>query len=268
MLNHPSKINSNFPFQASKVDAAESVTFEQQNTSSVSDEHTSSVDSDDTLVELPDRDTDAGKMLQTFLDLMQDEKGRKLFTRMLRQAKIENVRPIYWSKRARAPYYRRRFAEEIKSVIDRLLDDKRDKIFLYASFPTLSKNSLYLKIHQAFLFLVEEMDDEKMTYRNAKDNIAITKESTGILLTWVPNSPALTTAEDAKDNLIRNEWKNQLDKFLEQAEQGEKLSLTGLHLTQDDLDTLDISLCQLKNFAYKLSPREIHVLRLKDVQNV
>lgn len=201
-------------------------------------------------------------LLDSFKDLISDERGRRLFLRMLQTAKLENIRPIAWSKASNATYYRKRYAEELKEVIDAMILDSEDRLLRFTSFPQLSKKSLYIKVNQSFLYLVNEMDTEDSRYRTAKENICITRESEGVRLSWAKSTDSISNAEIVKPKQEEKTWKIQLDKFLEDGKPNTKLHISGLMLTDEEVTDVVTSLNQLKNVVHIITRAEIKVVKL------
>src|SRR5205814_4602866 len=87
------------------------------------------------------------ELLQAFQSLVKTPEGQKLFVQKLNQANNTIIQ-----RRANTmPYYREKFAKELKITIDEMLNDKKNRIYLFKNFKSISRNSLYLRVHQAFL---------------------------------------------------------------------------------------------------------------------
>lgn len=207
---------------------------------------------------------DKAELLDLVTKLIEDPKGRQAFVRMLKKSKEEKIRPSHWSKAANSPYYRHRFAEEIKIVVDEVLLSKKPKIWLFKEFEgKLSRKSLYLKINQAFLYLVEEMDDEAGTYKTAKENITITRENTGIQMAIAAHTESLTTPSDASSINKSLDWKVKLDKFLEEGAVNVKFEITKLNLSDEDVTNTTSALTALGgNVAFIVKNDSIKVVKL------
>lgn len=79
-------------------------------------------------------------------------------------------KPKNWGRRTNAPYFRERYALELRAILDGMLLEYEhgthsNKIFRYIDYPELSHNSLYLKINQSKLYLLEVLDDDKKYFR-------------------------------------------------------------------------------------------------------
>src|SRR5437762_1668188 len=105
------------------------------------------------------------ELLQAFKDLMGTDKGKQIITR---GNKVESSTPkilsnlpstqeVIIKRRLTLPYYRERFALEIKEAIDAMLEDGKNRVYKFSDFKHISKTSLYLRIHQSYLYLTDNL---------------------------------------------------------------------------------------------------------------
>jgi hypothetical protein len=209
---------------------------------------------------------DAQKLLEGILELMKDPNGRRLFLRMITVAKMDNVRPVHWSKAANAPYYRQKYAEELRPTIDEIFETKKDRIFLYAEYPNISRKTLQLKCFQAFDFLVREMDTPEAKYRTARENIIITKEKQGIRLSWAEKSrlglaePVLNN-NDAFLKLMRD-----VEKFVDEEPEGSVFERKDLQLSEDEIERLKLMTQSSISLRSIVEYNRIKILKLTAAQ--
>jgi len=173
-------------------------------------------------------------------------------------------RPAGQSKSTIQPYYKERFALEMKSIIETVEQMGQDAIILYADYPDLSKLSVYLRVNQGFRFLVDNLDfDPPNRFRALKDKLKITREKAGIRISFTrltTDKPLTAKKVIAKeDNLA---WQDKLEEFLGNSKPGDTFEQNDLSLTQEQIDTLEISMSQLENFLCKISPTNIKILHV------
>lgn len=76
---------------------------------------------------------------------------------------ISSPRPVGWSHRSKASYFKKVYAEEIKEHIDQQIATGKDLIFRYATWCEklgVSERTLYTRINQSILFLVQRLDPD------------------------------------------------------------------------------------------------------------
>lgn len=215
--------------------------------------------------DIKEQPQDIQNIFEGFSKLIKEEKGRRLFMRMLRMSNQENTKPLNWSKRANAPYYRKKFADDLKLDLDKMLQDKEPIIYLYAE-TKLSRKSLQLKIHQSFMFLIEEMDTEDFKYRGARENIAITTEKTGIQLTWVGLHSSSRAVKVAFGDTTSLQVQKDLDDFLENGKRGTKFERASLQLNKEEVAQLEASMLDIEGIRYQVSSDRIKIMKLTEEQ--
>lgn len=84
--------------------------------------------------------------------------------------------------KTRAPYYKHKYALQLKTLLDQMIVDGQDRVLLYKDYPNLTKTSLYNRINQSFQYVVNEMDAPDKTYSILKMTLIIKGERSGIRL--------------------------------------------------------------------------------------
>ena len=207
---------------------------------------------------------DALKNIQDLFKKVDKEKLAKLLA-----DRGDTKKPNNWSSLTNAPYYRERFALELKVVLDEMIQEAEanifeDREFFYSSFPTLSHNTLYLRVNQSKLYLVNKLDSENK-YKRFLELVAITREKSGIRLSY--NRDVLHPAVPLKANKVMPieqqtiTWKVKLDEFLSSDKAG-VFELDKLALDDDDIEVITNSLSQLNNVIYSIKNDKIRIVRL------
>jgi len=167
----------------------------------------------------------------------------------------------------RMPYYRKRFALQIQTIIDQMIAEHKtgvheDRFFAYAAYENvLSKNSLYLKINQSLLYLRCELDPTGI-YGEFYEMIMIKRMEDGIRLTYQRDIIEGKEADLVATKVLPLEeqkvvYRTQIDKFIEEGKAGEQLIITKLHLSQEEIDNIEASICQLDNIVSKIHANRI-----------
>jgi len=107
-------------------------------------------------------------------------------------------KPKNWGRRTNAPYFRERYALELKAILDGMMleyqhDTHSPKIFRYIDYPELSHNSLYLKINQSKLYLIEFLDSEKIYSRFLQLLLIKRYRNKGIVLEYADDAKKKST---------------------------------------------------------------------------
>lgn len=176
-------------------------------------------------------------------------------------------RPVGWSRRSNAPYYKEVYATALKGQIDQMLADRQDRVFPYAQFPQHSKETLYLRINQALRYLLDFLDDEHKTYSKWNEMVAITRErGRGIRISYRPEfrdsglNAFVAVPVEQKSHVPT--WKQKVDDYLENGSPADKpLHLTGLCLTVEQLADLKTSMKGLDSVMFSATAQEIKIIK-------
>lgn len=202
-------------------------------------------------------------------------------------------RPASWSRRANAPYYRERYALEVKHILDEMIlsgenGDKEPRLIKYTDYPEISHTTLYLKINQAMLYLLEKMDTEDKMYAAFRQIISISRvRSIGIKFAYnhevtdkplsafkissshIPQEkPKVVERKDA--NLVPDkpaltqDWKATLHAFVEKAEVGQTLKLNGLSLTMEDGEYIKGAVPDSSCILYKATVESLFCVKMTE----
>ena len=206
-------------------------------------------------------------------------------------------RPLTWSKRANVPYYKARYALEIKHIFDEMIlaaedGDKEPRIIKYVDYPEVSHTTLYLKINQSLLYLLEKMDEAGI-YSNFRQLVQISRvRSVGIKFSLVhalDNKPLsafkISSANIPKEKPLERirevisdtpkvleapnlneDWKAALHAFVEKAEPGQTFKSNNLSLTMEDGEYIKQMIPDDKCIIYKASAESLFLLKLTPEQ--
>lgn len=169
-------------------------------------------------------------------------------------------------KRARVlgSYYKREAALELIPTLDAMIDDKKAKRFRYERFAHLSKKSLYLKINQSWLFIIDYMDDDKRYLKlRQQTKISEDKDIGVTILFRAPGGEAGMVAESPEDGetSFTPKWRKDLEKYIKEGKADEMFHKKNLALTAEDIDWVYSSLGGLDGIVFKVNPREIRVIK-------
>lgn len=201
---------------------------------------------------------------------------RDLFNRVPNDRRKEifeepNKRPTNWSRKSNAPYYKERYALQLRSVLDEMIQEHYKNIhttrYFYYKEANLSKNSMYLMIRQSLMFLLDQMDPDRV-YKRFSELIKIEKEETGIRISYCDDIEQLADSPLNKVVVIEDQTEQEItvqariEEFLENAKPGEKFELTRLQLDNEIVENLRLSVSQLKDIVASITRTNIRLIKL------
>lgn len=108
---------------------------------------------------------------------------RTIFTdKVVQQKMVESVvhnRPLGWSRKSQATYYKEPYALELKKALDIMMETNKEFCFGYAWFEKtfgLGKDSLYLRVYQSMRYLLERLDPDKIYTRFWEEKVEMHRE--------------------------------------------------------------------------------------------
>ena len=170
------------------------------------------------------------------------------------------------------PYYKEEFALQLKPVLDEMLEQQDvNRVFNYSNFPTITAQTLYLRITQSWLWLSRHHPN-KEAYARLRGQCEVRRRSDGIVIFRRSNdsmdSSMKTHMQAATETAFKGQrgWKNDVEKFLEEGEAGTKLKLENLSLSGEDIALLETQLSNLQNIRSIIRHDRIVVMKLTEEQ--
>lgn len=202
-----------------------------------------------------------------------EERLKQVFANPQTAAAVADVlvrnKPPGWSRRSCAPYYKERYALEMKDVLDGMMADRKDRVYRYDEFLAkfgVSKESLYLRVNQSLRYLLENMDDDDHTYGRFQEMITITRErNIGICIRFIPEfregDISNFKPESVRPKDEAPKWKQRIDDYLEDGEVGQPLLVDNLCLTPDEIATMKASFGGVKGLIYNVTSKSIKLVK-------
>lgn len=177
---------------------------------------------------------------------------------------VMRKRPIGWSKRSFATYYSNLHATWLKKSLDEMIESRQDIVFRYDT-ARMSANSLYLRVNQAFLFLLENMDSEGK-YAKLRTEVRVRREKgVGVIFEFdeVLRNPDDVGAEKiVKEVANQPKWRDKMDDYLESpSTAGTPFFQDGLVLTLEEIQELKDELGGLKNLICDVTSRHVKIIK-------
>lgn len=212
----------------------------------------------------PETDTLA-KMQELVAPLTNPELRKKLYAAVDGEPPHKTSSPnreAHWNRRTVMSYYKEPFAKELQVVLDGMLLDEEDREFRFVDFPRYTKNTLYAKINQSWLYLVDCLDPDKK-YVALRQRTEIKTTKTGIRIKFTtPGSEIPLHAVKVEKEVFTHKWKDKFDDFVENGKIGEKLHLTKLSLSEEDIQDLKMSLYSIDSILHRITTSEIKLIKI------
>lgn len=176
-------------------------------------------------------------------------------------------KPQGWAKKSNAPYYKEDYGLIAKEAANEMLKTRNDCVYFYSDWPRMSANTVYLMVNQSIRFLVENLDDDKLTYSKWYTIVNVTKErGVGVRISFDENHRGDSTMAFVKPKSIVGKelaptWKQELDEYLDDDRRTNPLNISGLCLTPDEIKSLRDSLTPLANIIFEVTAFEITIIK-------
>lgn len=143
-------------------------------------------------------------------------------------------RPPTWSSKSNASYYQDKYASILKKSLQKMDPAKGDLLIRAKDF-RISRRSLRELINQAWRYLIER-DDESLKWKELRSEVEVAISPEGVILRWKRNAKINVEEEFVAHKQVDDyEWKKELDEFIANAEDGKKLVITELNLTEEQI---------------------------------
>ena len=174
-------------------------------------------------------------------------------------------KPIGWSHKSYAPYYKRAYADWIKKDIDEMISTRNTIVYPYDKWPKIKGNGLYLRVNQALLFLLEpknEMDSDGK-YAKFREQVSIRRErGKGIIIEFDEVLEGSSRAEMIMSDRDKPKWKLKMDEWLESnAVNQPPFYQKNLLLTPEEVEEIKSELEGLTNIIHDITSREIKIIK-------
>lgn len=199
--------------------------------------------------------------------LEQDIKNNPAAAKIALDILARGKRPPGWSKRSSSPYYNERAANELKVSLDDMLENGQDMLFPINDGRQRSIHSLYLRINQAFRFLMDYKDPNGI-YAQLNERIRIRRMfGIGVKLELIDGADAvgLPRAKVARNPINRLSWKDAVESYIENAKVGDDpLLIENIVLMPSQIQELKDSMLGISGFIYSVTAKSIKIVRIND----
>lgn len=170
----------------------------------------------------------------------------------------DNIRkPSSWGKTTNSPYYRKAYAIWLRPLLDRLKDNTNIEVKLDPRKFNLTRKSLWLRIIQAWLYLIDRMDTPDEIYLKLRNKVQVKQEGSYVTIRWKLRHTLAARGLDKDAEFIprmedtgkiRN-WRDTIFKFIDDSNEGDTLALDSVALTKEDQAWIFNTIYDLDGFA-------------------
>jgi hypothetical protein len=206
---------------------------------------------------------DATEVLRTFQQIV--AKNPDKFAKLMSGDADDPKRPKNWSRLANAPYYKHRFALDMKVIYDQMMADMTDREFKFKEFPDISRQTLYLRVNQSRRYLVDKLDPTGI-YTAFNECVTVTREETGIRIN-IHRDVQLGAEKKVgfmPDKVVARElqWRGKMDEWMEGSQPDDRFEQKELSLSDEQVQELRLELDQLEGIAASVTNSSVKILRL------
>ena len=205
---------------------------------------------------MSDTNTSDAKLIETLreisIQINRDPTAKARFMRVLVGDNTpENIAraAIAGNARNNMPYYREHFAQELLPILDGMIADRRTRAFRYDNFPGIRPRSLYLKVYQSFLYVVDMLDTEDAKYLKLHNETEVTKRRDSVQIRFIEMDRIPLRADTVDEGITKKDWRNKVDQFVDHGKAGEVLLIEKISLSDEEVQDLKDSLLQIPDAA-------------------
>lgn len=176
-------------------------------------------------------------------------------------------KPQGWSRRSNAPYYKERYALQLKEVLDAMIEDHQVRLYRYSEWPGMSPQSLYLRINQSIRYLCDCMDTPEHKYARFCETLVLSRERNIGVRIEIRNGLETSDHVFAPSSVVPQyeapRWRQKIETWLEEAEpEHGPLLIENLMLSPDEVRELKLQFAGLQNVQVSITATTIKLLKV------
>lgn len=174
------------------------------------------------------------------------------------------LRQVIMNRRGELSYYSEDYAMALKPYLDNI-DNANPVLFLRSSFSNIAVRTIYLRVYQAWLWLIDHHPD-KAKYLELRSRYVIQQNKHDVRIAAKRTAPAELFGKvqsDAYDDVLPIQ--NKIDEFLrkEMTQEMEIFEQKNMSLSPESMDLILDSLTGLDGIIAKVEPNCVKILRKK-----
>ena len=173
---------------------------------------------------------------------------------------VVRKRPLGWSRKSYATYFREEYALQMKRELDSLISSRTAKLFPYEHFPNMSSTSLYLRINQSVRYVLEFLDPDGR-YAKLWSEVRTEKvKGRGVVIKFRDFVTDDLKGEDFVAKADKVKWKQKIDLYLE-GDEMKPLHIDHLLLSSSEIDEVKAELDGVEGIQFSVSSKEIKIVK-------
>lgn len=181
---------------------------------------------------------------------------------------VIHSKPLGWKRRSNAPYYKERYAAELKEVVDAMIKDRRDRFYPYEMAKKtlgIEKGTLFLRIYQAHRYLLDYMDTPDKLYAKFFETVTIQRRrGTGVVIAFAPgfaegNGKLEPLPADSKNTT----WRDKMEDWVENSQPGdEPFFQDKLVLSPDEISDLKATFIGIPGIISSITSSHVKLVKI------
>lgn len=171
-----------------------------------------------------------------------------------------NLRKMLVTRRADQPYYNERSGLALKPILDSIIETRNAYELRLADNPRLTVRTLYLKVYQAWLWLIDNHTDRDK-YAQLKAECQIQQRpNSGVRIIYRVGAIVGSAVLPELDDL--NKLQNKITKFIEEPIETDKMfEQDKLSLNPEQIELLSTSLRSIPDVRFNITASKVKILR-------
>jgi len=193
--------------------------------------------------------------------------------------RLTRKKPLNASANSNYPYYKESYGRQMAKDIDRMIETKEPILYRYdkhcAPEAGISIATLYLKINQSILFVLENLD-KTGRYQEWRDVVEVRcKKGLGVHIGFTRQfkDEAINTPDDLHADFLAASnphevepenipsWKRKMNDWLE-SEDDRPFHMTKLALSEDDIRKIKMELATLSGIEFDIKSGSVSIVKM------
>ena len=179
-------------------------------------------------------------------------------------------RPLGWSRKSNAPYYKEMYAEQVRDDIDKMVESGNPICYRYAKWcnedTNMSKQTLYNRINQSIRYLIEQLDMPDRKYRKWYETVHVERVSgVGVTITFIVglHDKQSFRADEVQPRDNMPQWQRRMEDWLE-SDSIKPFCEEGLCLSPEQIAELTTNLSNLTNVQASVKCESVKIIRINE----
>ncbi len=174
---------------------------------------------------------------------------------------VVRKRPIGWGRKSYSTYYRQEYAEQMKKELDSIIETKKGKLFPYDRFPSMSSQSLYLRINHSIHFVLDYLDPDGKYAKLWREIKTEKIKGRGVIIKYRDFITDELIGEEYVAKADKVKWKQKIDIYLE-SDEVKPLHIDNLILSASEVEEVKRELDGVESIKFSVTCKEIKIIKV------